>query len=254
VNRIQRPARIVFALGIIGLGTLGFAYGDFASAWPAWVPGRQALLYAAAALMVLTGAGVLFARTAPASLRILLPYLFFWMVLRIPAVVMAPQVEGNWFGVGEVAVLAAGAWLLLAELGTAPTDSMARSLGSERGRRAARVMFALALLPFGLSHFVYLKQTVMFVPAWLPFPSGWAYLTGSGHIAAGLGILFSIVPRWAAGLEATMVTIFTLGVWIPQIIAKPTSQNNWGEFVISWAIAAGAWVVAGSIAAESEAK
>jgi uncharacterized membrane protein len=56
---------MVFALGMIGLGLLGVVYGDFASGWPSWVPWRHALLYAAAALMLLGGAGLLFARTAP---------------------------------------------------------------------------------------------------------------------------------------------------------------------------------------------
>jgi len=34
------------------------------------------------------------------------------------------------------------------------------------------------------------------VPAWLPFRAGWAYLTGVGQIACGLGVLFSIFALW----------------------------------------------------------
>jgi uncharacterized membrane protein len=250
MNQIRQPARFVFAIGIIAFGTLGFVYGDFASAWPAWVPFRHALLYAASAFMVLAGAGVLVERTALPSLRILLPYLVIWMLLRVPAVMTAPQVEGYWFGVGEIAVLVAGAWLLITELTTAPSGSIDRFLVSARGQRVARVMFALSLLAFGPSHFVYLQNTVKFIPAWLPFSTGWAYLTGAAHIAAGLGILFCVYARLAAFMEAAMLTIFTLGVWIPEIIAKPTLQSDWSEFAFSWAITAGAWVVAGSIGAE----
>jgi uncharacterized membrane protein len=251
MNPILQPARIAFAIGIIALGTLGFVYGDFASAWPAGVPFRQALLYAASVPMVLAGAGVILERTALTSLRILLPYFVIWMLLRVPAVIAAPEVEGYWFGVGEIAVLVAGAWLLIADLTTAPRGSIARFLVSARGQRIARVMFALSLLAFGPSHFVYLENTVKFIPAELPFPTGWAYLTGAAHIAAGLGILFSVRARLAAFMEAAMLTIFTLGVWIPEIIAKPTLQSNWSEFAFSWAITASAWVVAGSIRAES---
>jgi uncharacterized membrane protein len=251
MNPIRQPARIVFAIGIIALGSLGFVYGDFASAWPAWVPFRQALLYGASAFMMLAGAGVLVERTALASLRILLPYLAIWMLLRVPAVVTAPQEEGYWFGVGEIAVLVAGAWLLIAQITTAPKGSIERFLVSARGQRIARVMFALSLLAFGPSHFVYLANTVKFIPAWLPFPIGWAYLTGAAHTAAGLGILFSVYARLAAFMEAGMLTIFTLGVWIPELVAKPTLPSNWSEFAFSWAITASAWVVARSIGAES---
>ena len=251
MKRIPLPARFAFGLGIIGLGTLGVVYGDFASAWPAWVPWRQALLYAAAAVMLLGGAGLLFARTAPISVSILLPYLLLWMSLRLPALLTAPQIEVNWLAVGEIAVLAAGAWVLFADLRTARDGSIVRLATGERGRRLARLLVAFSLLTFGLSHFFYNRETAALVPAWLPFHRGWAYLTGAGHLAAGLGVWFSIYPRLAAAMEAAMLTIFTLLVWIPAIVAAPTTRNNWGEFVISWAIAAGAWLVAGSIAPQS---
>jgi uncharacterized membrane protein len=253
MNRMQRPARTAFALGIMGLGVLGLVYGDFASAWPAWVPWRPSLLHAAAAIMLLGGAGLLFSRTASISVRILLPYLLLWMSLRIPALVMAPQIEVNWFAVGEVAVLAAAALALFAELHAARDGWIARLATSVRSQRVARALFAFALVAFGLSHFFYTRETMSLVPAWLPFRKGWAYLTGAGHTAAGLGVSLSIRPRLAAAMEATMLTIFTVLVWIPAIITAPTSHGNWGEFVLSWAIAAGAWVVAGSIAGESAA-
>ena len=37
-------------------------------------------------------------------------------------------------------------------------------------------------------------------------------------------------------------------VWIPATVTAPTSRDNWGEFVLSRAIAAGAWVVASGMA------
>lgn len=249
MNRFALPARIAFALGIMGLGILGLVYGDFASAWPAAMPLRQALLYAAAAGMLLCGLGLLFARTASVAIRILLPYLLLWMSLRIPALIVAPQVEVNWLAVGEVAVLAAGAWTLFAGVGTAQGAPILRFVAGETGQRIARTLFAFSLLAFGLSHFFYTKETASLVPPWLPFHTGWAYLTGAGHFAAGLGVLFSIRARLAATMEAAMLAIFTALVWIPAIVTAPTKQGNWGEFVLSWAIAAGAWVVAGGIAA-----
>jgi uncharacterized membrane protein len=251
MNRIPRPARIAFALGMIGLGKLGFVYGDFASGWPAWVPWRPGLLYAAAAVMLIGGVGLLFARTAPIASRFLLPCLLLWTLLRVPALLAAPQVEVNWFAVGETAALAAGAWVLFADLSKERDAAIVRLAAGEGGRRVARMLFALSLLAFGLSHFFYHRETAALVPAWLPFHTGWAYLTGAGHLAAGLGALLSIYPRWAATMEATMLTIFTVLVWIPAIVVAPTKQNNWGEFVLSWAIAAAAWAVAGSLGAGS---
>jgi uncharacterized membrane protein len=111
----------------------------------------------------------------------------------------------------------------------------------------------VSLIPIGLSHLIYGKETAAFVPAWLPFRLGWAYLTGVGQIACGIGVLFSIYPRVAASAEAGMLTLFTLLVWGPAILAAPTTRLPWTAFLISWAITASAWVLANNIATKEAA-
>lgn len=95
----RQLARILFAIGMIGLGLLGFVFRDFAMQWqpvPAGVPWREGLAYAAAALMMAGGIGLLFRRTAALSARVLFPYLVIWWLLKIPAVVNAPLIAVNW--------------------------------------------------------------------------------------------------------------------------------------------------------------
>jgi uncharacterized membrane protein len=118
----------------------------------------------------------------------------------------------------------------------------------ENGVYFARMLFAVSPIPIGLSHLVYVRQTAELVPAWLPDRVGWAYLTGVGQIACGLGVLFSIFPRVAARAEAGMISLFTLLVWGPAILAAPTTRLPWTAFFISWAIASAAWVVAQNVA------
>ena len=115
------------------------------------------------------------------------------------------------------------------------------------------MFFAVWLIPIGLSHIVYVKATADLVPTWLPYREGWAYLTGAGHIAAGLGVLFSIFPRVAAMAEAGMIGVFTILVWAPRVAAEPKARLPWTAFFISWAIASGAWAVAQSISAKQRA-
>ena len=62
-----------------------------------------------------------------------------------------------------------------------------------------------------------------------------------------------IYPRLAAAMEAAMLSAFTGLVWIPAILAAPTSRPTWSEFTISWAVSAGAWVVAASLTNENPA-
>jgi uncharacterized membrane protein len=252
--RIQQPALTLFAIGLMGLGILALVFGDFALVWQpvaAWVPGRTMLAYASGLLMLLGGVALLFRASAAMSMRILFPYLILWFLLKVPSVVEAPQREAEWLGLGEIGVLLAGGWMLFARLVGGRTGPKWSFAVNENAIRAARMLFAVCLIPIGLSHIVYVKETAAFVPAWLPFRTGWAYLTGAGQIAAGLGVLLSILPRLAAIAEAGMLTLFTLLVWGPAILATPTARLPWTAFFISWVIAASAWVVANNIPAKT---
>jgi uncharacterized membrane protein len=247
----QQPALTAFAAGMIGLGILALIYGDFALVWQPvapWIPGRTALAYGSGVIMLCGGVGLLFTATAAWSACILFPYLIVWLLLKVPALVVVPKIEAVWLGFGELAVLMTGGWVLFATF-TEPRDgSPLAYLTGEKGIRIARCVFAIAVLPIGLSHFVYVKQTAELVPAWLPYRFGWAYLTGAGHIACGLGVLLSIFPRVAAMAEAAMIGLFTLLVWGPAILAAPGARLPWTAFFISWAIASAAWLVAQNIA------
>jgi uncharacterized membrane protein len=256
MTRNQQPAVALFAVGMIGLGVLALIYGDFALVWQPvaqWIPGRTILAYASGVIMLLSGIGLLFSATAAWSVRLLFPYLIVWALLKVPALVVAPGMEAVWLGFGELAVLLAGGWILFARLAALPEGSPLKFATGENGVRAARILFAVSLLPIGLSHLVYVKETAEFVPAWLPYRVGWAYLTGAGQMACGLGVLFSIFPRVAAWTEAGMLSLFTLLVWAPAILAAPKTRLPWTAFFISWAIASAAWVVAQNIATKQAA-
>ncbi len=230
-----------------GLGVLALIYGDFALVWQPvapWVPGRTALAYASGVLMLAAGVGLLFRAAASWSVRVLFPYLVAWMLLKVPALVVAPQIEGVWLGFGELAMLLAGGWVLFAKLAGLGDDSPLRFATGDSGIRIAKYLFAIWVIPVGLSHFFYVDATMQLIPGWMPFPRFWAYATGAGHIAAGLGLLFSFVPRAAAFAEAGMLTAITLLVWAPRVFSDPKGRMPWTAFWISWAITAAVWVLA----------
>src|SRR6202790_1746302 len=119
MTRSQQPALTPFAVGMIGLGILALVYGDFALVWqPAapWVPGRTVLAFGSGLIMLLGGVGLFLSATAAWSARILFPYLVVWLLLKVPALLVAPQMEAVWLGFGELAVLMAGGWTLFARI------------------------------------------------------------------------------------------------------------------------------------------
>ena len=137
MNRSQQPALTLFAIGMIGLGVLALIYGDFALVWQPvapWIPGRTILAYLSGVIMLLGGIGLLSSATVAWSVRVLFPYLIVWVLLKVPALFVAPQMEAVWLGVGEIAVLMTGGWVLFATLAGLPEGSPLAFLTGDKRR------------------------------------------------------------------------------------------------------------------------
>jgi uncharacterized membrane protein len=248
--RIASVGHVIFAVTLIGLGILGLIKGDFTAIWtpvPKVVPAREALAYLCAIVALACGIGLLLRHTAALAARVLLAYLLLWLlVFRVTGIFRAPAVEGSWFNCGETAVLVAAAWVLYAWFATDWDRRRLAFATGNSGLRIARVLYGLALIPFGLGHFVYLKDTAALVPGWLPWHVAWAYFTGCAFIVGGLAVVIGVFARMAATLSALQIGLFTLLVWIPIVAAGARSPFVLSETMLSWALTTAAWVVADS--------
>ena len=248
--RIIGIGQVVFAVALIGLGLIGLRTDDFAMSWqpvPPGIPYHAALAYASGALLLFTGIGLFFERTAQLSALIETINLFAWIVLlRLDGVFAHPLSEARWLGVGENLVLATGAWTLFALFARRDGRSILRFATGDGAMAIARVLFAVALPLIGLSHFVYVAETAALVPAWLPAHTGFAYFTGAADFAAGLAVLFLVLPRLAATLQAIMLSLFTVLIWVPAVVSAPSDRLSWTALMASTAISGGAWILADS--------
>jgi uncharacterized membrane protein len=250
--RILALGHVLFAIGLAGLGVLSIGSGDFAYTWqpvPEFVPARATLAVVSGLLLIGAGLGLLQKRWARTSALIMTIYLATWVLaLQSPKVAHAPMNVGAWLGFCENLILVCGGWTLFLSLDRSRTSFLPLFMVDPA---VPRILFGASCIVLGVSHFVYADATAGMVPAWLPNHVFFAYLTGSGHLAAGLAILFGVVPRLAATLEAGMISIFVLLIHLPGVFSSPANRLQWTMLFVASALAGASWVVAGLLHASS---
>jgi uncharacterized membrane protein len=247
-GRIWRAAHVAYGVGVAAMGVLCLLTGSLAYLFqpvPRWVPLRQWVAYASGALLIASGLALLARRTTRiAALVLTVNFAFFWLLLlHVPKALAEPMVVGNWEGCGLNMAVVAGTWILLALSSPPPAGPSARLFG-ESGVSLARRVYALGLPLVGLAHFVEARGATEYVPTWFPLPIGWVYLTGTAHFAAGLAILFGVLPALAAVLEASQITAFVILAHIPAVYGAPHDKEQWGQLLYAVAICGSAWLVA----------
>ena len=239
----RTASRLFFALTLFAIGMIGLATGGFAPIWggvPKDLPDRQWLAYLCTLVSLACGAGLFAKRTVRAAALLLFVYLSAWTIFfKVPFIIREPLVEVSYQSTGENLVLVAAALVLYAELANG-------RLAGKTGLRIATVLYGLALIAFGLSHFVYLSLTAPLVPAWLLAPLFWAYFTGVVYLLTGFFLVTGFGVRMAAVLAAVQIALITLLVWGPMVLAGDLSAMHWQETIVSWALTAGALVIAAS--------
>jgi uncharacterized membrane protein len=240
---LKTASSLFFAVTILAIGLIGLAGGNLAPIGPPvpkTLPGRELLANLCNLVLLLCGAGLLVRRTAAPAALALFAWLVIWTIaFKVPFIVRAPLEEVSYQSNGENAVLIAAAWVLYGEFGQGTNF-----LASDRGQRIAYLLYGLALIAFGLSHFFYLEMTAPLVPGWLPGPIFWAYLTGCIYLATGISLVTAIGARLGAMVAAVQISLITVLVWGPMILGGPMSAMHSLETVVSWALTAGAWVLA----------
>jgi uncharacterized membrane protein len=245
--RVWHTSHLVYGAAAAGLGVLCLIAGDLGYVFqpvPRWMPLRPWLPYVSGAALLAGGLALLVRETTRLAALVLTIHFCAWLLLfNLPNTLAKPMVVGNWEGCGLNATVVAGGWILLVSSGRSPTGCAARLLG-DRGASLARRLYAVGLPLIGLAHFLGADGATAYVPTWLPLRVGWVYLTGAGHVAAGLAILFGVLPRLAAVLEAAQITAFVILVHVPAVYGAPGDRLQWAMLVYALSIAASAWLAA----------
>lgn len=244
--RVWRASHLVYGAAAAGLGVLCLIAGDLGYVFqpvPRWMPLRPWLPYVSGAVLLAGGLALLVRKTTRLGALVLTVHFCAWLLLlNLPNTLANPTAVGNWESCGLNATVVAGGWILLVSSGRSRGGRAARLLG-DSGVRLARRLYAVGLPLVGLAHFLGAEGATEYVPTWFPLRIDWVYLTGAGHVAAGLAILFGVLARLAAVLEAAQITAFVILAHIPAVYGAPGDRVQWAMLVYALSIAASAWLV-----------
>src|ERR1700692_2256230 len=147
----------VYGLGVMALGLVCLAWGNFDSGQPVPkdFPDRTALAYAAAAFMFIAGAAVEWRRTAAWGAAALTAYYALIVVLLMGGrvVLRHPAEFGTYSGAAEQLAIMAGGLIVYAACAKIDAALAARLT------RLGQLAFAVCALLFGGEHFFYMTFT-----------------------------------------------------------------------------------------------
>jgi len=237
-------AAIGMAAGLCGLGALSLIDQEFAAVWQP-VPKTFPAYHASAAIsgLILFAAGLMLAlrRTRAWGAALVAAFLATWAIgLHLPHLLAKPLVVISWNAICESLTMTAGAFVIW--LGAKGRD------GGPLGR-AVVLLMGVCFVVFGTAHFAYADFTAKMVPAFLPFHLQLALLTGAIHILCGLALLLGVRRRWAAMIEAAMMTSFFILVNGLRAVETHDRFEITGAF-IALTLSSAVWSLAASQAVE----
>jgi uncharacterized membrane protein len=165
----------VWGLGIVAIGLVTLAFGDFDTPVPKAFPDRTYLAYAAAVFLIAAGAAVEWRRITAWAAAILVTYYVLVVTVLMDGhmILKYPANYGVYSGLAEPLAIAMAGTIVYASF--ADLDA-ARSA---RLTRIAQIVFGICAIFFGIAHFVYMNMTAPLVPKWLPPDQVfWGYATG----------------------------------------------------------------------------
>lgn len=229
---LLKTGRFFYGTGIAGVGVHQLITGSFRPdvlpPFPAWA--HQYSFFPIIAGVALVVAGVVIA--APVDLkvnprRVALSLGFSFLVIVITChlpylLFIGPEDITQlqfWFGVGETLAYSGGAFVIAGSF-SRDSPNKFESL-SEKLATSGVAFYALLILIFGLSHFIYTTSVSTMVPKWIGAPFFWTYFFGAALIAAAVALVFRIWTRLTAFLLAFMLFLFFLFFHIPDAMANP---------------------------------
>ncbi|MEO6911661.1 MAG: hypothetical protein ABI158_12140 [Edaphobacter sp.] len=244
VDGLSKAGRILFGVGItlFGLLYLFHAGAGGPAPGPPWTAETGTLAWLIGAGFVVAGVCIVSRRWAGLASALLGAALVLWVLFAyLPGVFEHPRNPGPWTSGAEVLALGAAALVLAGGLDALP------AMRWEGLVVAGRLLFAAALVVFGVQHFLYAKFVATLVPAWIRGHLFCAYFAGVSFLAAGLSIALKIQAHLAAALLGLMFLLWVVMLHAPRVVGAVHNGNEWTSAFVALSMCGGSFVLAGAL-------
>lgn len=256
MNPLLRSGRWIFAFAIFALGVenIPCAHGSFQSlgansrSMPVlpFLPAIPWLVIFFGILWIACAIGLLTQRWLRVSAYTLgVTYIFWTLVHVLPKYIASPGDMGLRTVVFEPLSLACIALLLPGPAATPKPLSI-----------ACRAVVAIAMIVFGVDHFIGIGFIATLLPGWIPGHVFWVAFFGVVFIAAGVGIGLGILERWSWIAVGLMFAVWVITLHLPRVLGlygipgAPRSPDEWSSLFIAVGLWGGSCAIARVVSLE----
>jgi uncharacterized membrane protein len=227
MEKLIKPGRIIFAIGMAGLGVLCFISKDFivgrppVSTWAAAIPGKTTWSYLSGSLFIICGLAIIL------NIRSRIAALIIGIMILVFSFLTRHQYEmSDWLNAYKALALSGGAFIIAASFPLQETGNSGKNYLNIKLEFAGCIFLSLFLVLCGIAHLKFYDFVLNFIPAYIPAHSFWTYFTAIALLAGGVGLIFKKIDRWAALLSGLMIAGWFVLLHIPRFIANTSDPSD----------------------------
>jgi uncharacterized membrane protein len=236
MQKLITPGRIMFALGIIGLGILQFFTKEYVVArppspgWSANIPGKTEWAYISGALLIIAGLCIILRKKAEwVSILVGLFILVCSFFLR-----HLPDMAGDTFwGIvwrinsDKAFVFFGGSLIVAASLFQDQRRNPNQFFTNNVLMTIGWIALSYFLIICGAAHFKFHQFVPSLIPDYIPAHVFWTYFAGVALLAGGVGLIFKPIRTWAAAFSGLMILLWFILLHVPRALATPHVYDEW---------------------------
>jgi uncharacterized membrane protein YphA (DoxX/SURF4 family) len=232
MEMLIKAGRLIFAIGLAGLGMQQFYFSGFRPvfipAWPLWMPKPHLFIYLSSIGLIISAVFIAFnIKAKKTSLILGWVFLVLLVIFHIPFHVDQSNTSlGSWTNTFKILAFSGSCFVLA---GSFSDDENKRNTILGKLIPMGRIFFGIMMFVFGIDHFLYYQFVETLVPRWIPWPLFWTYFAGIALIGTGVSFIFKIKVKLIGILTALMLFTWFLILHIPRAALLPSQADNGNE-------------------------